>query len=51
MTQGANANLLTVGDLSVDEDAHEVHRAGDRIELTATEFELLRYLIETPAGF
>jgi two-component system OmpR family response regulator len=48
MTQGANANLLTVGDLSVDEDAHEVHRAGDRIELTATEFELLRYLMRNP---
>jgi two-component system, OmpR family, response regulator len=48
MTQGVNANLLTVGDLSVDEDAHEVHRAGDRIELTATEFELLRYLMRNP---
>jgi two-component system, OmpR family, response regulator len=48
MTQGINVNLLTVGDLSVDEDAHEVHRAGDRIELTATEFELLRYLMRNP---
>jgi two-component system, OmpR family, response regulator len=36
---------LAVGDLRMDEDAHEVHRAGTQIELTATEFELLRYLI------
>jgi two-component system, OmpR family, response regulator len=48
MTHGANVNLLKVGDLSVDEDAHEVFRAGQRIELTATEFELLRYLMRNP---
>jgi two-component system OmpR family response regulator len=48
MTHGAQVNLLTVGDLSVDEDAHEVFRAGERIELTATEFELLRYLMRNP---
>jgi two-component system, OmpR family, response regulator len=39
---------LTVADLSMDEDAREVRRAGDLIELTATEFELLRYLIRNP---
>ena len=48
MTYGASVSLLSVGDLSVDEDAHEVFRAGDRIELTATEFELLRYLMRNP---
>jgi two-component system OmpR family response regulator len=48
MARSTTVNLLTVGDLSVDEDAHEVHRGGDRIELTATEFELLRYLIRNP---
>jgi len=48
MTHGPNPTLLTVGDLSVDEDAHEVFRGGDRIELTATEFELLRYLMRNP---
>ena len=48
MTYGPTANLLTVGDLSVDEDAHEVVRAGDRIELTLTEFELLRFLMRNP---
>lgn len=37
--------ILRVGDLSLNEDSHEVERAGDPIELTATEFELLRYLM------
>jgi two-component system OmpR family response regulator len=36
---------LRVGDLTLNEDSHEVERAGDEIELTATEFELLRYLM------
>ena len=39
---------LVVGDLVLDEDSHEVSRAGDPIELTATEFELLRYLMRNP---
>ena len=39
---------LTVGDLVMDEDAHEVTRGGDVIRLTATEFELLRYLMRNP---
>src|SRR5215510_665268 len=40
--------LLTVGDLELDEDSHEVRRAGDEISLTATEFELLRFLMRNP---
>jgi two-component system, OmpR family, response regulator len=44
---GGSARLV-VGDLSLDEDAHEVRRGGDQIELTATEFELLRYLMRNP---
>ncbi len=39
---------LTVGDLTMDEEAREVRRGGDEIELTATEFELLRYLMRNP---
>jgi len=39
---------LTVGDLVMDEDAREVWRAGDLIKLTATEFELLRFLMRNP---
>ena len=39
---------LVVGDLVLDEDSHEVFRGGDEISLTATEFELLRYLMRNP---
>ncbi|GAB3842467.1 hypothetical protein GCM10029963_15550 [Micromonospora andamanensis] len=42
--------VLTVGDLTLDEDSHEVRRDGRLITLTATEFELLRYLMRNPAG-
>jgi len=38
-------STLMVGDLMMDEDSREVRRGGDPIELTATEFELLRYLM------
>ena len=41
-------NVLVVGDLTLDEDSHEVHRAGEEISLTATEFELLRFLMRNP---
>jgi two-component system OmpR family response regulator len=39
---------LVVGDLRMDEDAREVRRGNDVIELTATEFELLRFLMRNP---
>jgi two-component system OmpR family response regulator len=39
---------LAVGDLTMDEDAREVHRGDDLIDLTATEFELLRFLMRNP---
>jgi two-component system OmpR family response regulator len=42
------ANLIVVGDLTMDEEAREVRRGGELIELTATEFELLRYLMRNP---
>ena len=40
--------VLVVGDLTLDEDSHEVTRGGQEIVLTATEFELLRYLMRNP---
>ncbi|HEX5969149.1 MAG TPA: response regulator transcription factor [Intrasporangium sp.] len=43
-----DSTVLRVGDLSLDEDSHEVHRDGEEIVLTATEFELLRYLMRNP---
>jgi two-component system OmpR family response regulator len=42
------ASVLSVGDLRLDEDSHEVFRGGDEISLTATEFELLRFLMRNP---
>ncbi|MFE2181165.1 response regulator transcription factor [Streptomyces sp. NPDC059455] len=41
-------SVLAVGDLILDEDSHEVSRGGQEIHLTATEFELLRYLMRNP---
>jgi two-component system, OmpR family, response regulator len=45
MTSVRDDATITVGDLTMDEDSHEVRRGGDLIELTATEYELLRYLM------
>ena len=42
------SSMLVVGDLTMDEDSHEVTRGGEQIQLTATEFELLRYLMRNP---
>jgi two-component system, OmpR family, response regulator len=42
------SSLLVVGDLELDEDSHEVRRGGEEITLTATEFELLRFLMRNP---
>ncbi|CAN5243970.1 response regulator transcription factor [soil metagenome] len=39
---------LRVGDLILNEESYEVSRDGRPIELTATEFELLRYLMRNP---
>nr|WP_206439966.1 response regulator transcription factor [Streptomyces scabichelini] len=36
---------LRYADLVLDEDAHEVHRAGRLVQLSPTEFNLLRYLM------
>lgn len=42
------SNLLRVGDITVDQDRHEVEVIGRKIELTPTEFKLLTILIEAP---
>jgi len=48
MLSGRPDTTLVVGDLTLDEDSHEVQRAGEPVSLTATEFELLRYLMRNP---
>jgi two-component system, OmpR family, response regulator len=40
--------VLRFADLELDESAHEVRRAGNDIQLTATEFNLLRYFLLNP---
>ncbi len=44
--EAASGSLLRFADLSMDVDTHEVSRQGVAIELTATEFNLLQYLLE-----
>jgi two-component system OmpR family response regulator len=48
MAAARQGSELVVGDLVLDEDSHEVRRADDLVELTATEFELLRFLMRNP---
>ena len=45
---GPESGRLLFADLELDEESHEVSRAGEPIELTATEFRLLRYLMLNP---
>jgi len=44
----AESVRLVFEDLELDEESHEVTRAGTAIELTATEYRLLRYLMLNP---
>ncbi|MFJ9427747.1 response regulator transcription factor [Streptomyces sp. NPDC101249] len=48
MTAGTGTTWLTVGDLSMDEEAREVRRGGAVVDLSKTEFELLRFLMRNP---
>jgi two-component system OmpR family response regulator len=47
--QLVDGGILRYADLEMDEDAHEVRRGGVRVDLSPTEFNLLRYLL-TNAG-
>jgi two-component system OmpR family response regulator len=44
----APSSRLTFADLELDDDSREVTRGGRPIELTATEYRLLRYLLLNP---
>ncbi len=48
ISASGNGAQIVVGDLVLDEDSHEVTRAGEPITLTSTEFELLRFLMRNP---
>ncbi|GAA4628874.1 MULTISPECIES: response regulator transcription factor [Cellulomonas] len=45
---GVSSSVLTYADLELDDDTHEVRRAGQPVELSPTEFKLLRYLMLNP---
>jgi two-component system OmpR family response regulator len=45
---GGEESVLRFADLVLDEETHEVWRAGTPVHLTATEFNLLRYLMLNP---
>jgi two-component system, OmpR family, response regulator len=48
-TAGEQASpKLNFADLTLDEETHEVHRAGKLVQLSPTEFKLLRYLMLNP---
>ena len=42
------SSRMVFEDVELDEDAHEVTRRGELVELTATEYRLLRYLMLNP---
>jgi two-component system, OmpR family, response regulator len=46
--EGEQDGILRFADLELDENSHEVTRAGHPIQLTATEFNLLRYFLLNP---
>ena len=41
---GDKGSLLTFGDLTINQDLYEVRRAGEVVELTRREFELVKYM-------
>jgi two-component system OmpR family response regulator len=48
-TRGDTAeSVLTFADIELDQDAYEVRRAGNLVELSPTEFRLLRFLMLNP---
>jgi len=43
-----SASRLAFADVVLDDDTHEVWKAGEPVELSPTEFNLLRYLLQNP---
>ena len=48
MVVDVDTERLVFADIELDDDAHEVHKAGVPVELSPTEFKLLRYLMANP---
>jgi two-component system OmpR family response regulator len=45
LEESANSGVLRYADLEMNEDAHEVRRSGRLVDLSPTEFNLLKYLL------
>src|SRR6195952_3967085 len=45
---GSASGKLTFADIELDDDSHEVWKAGELVALSPTEFKLLRYLMQNP---
>jgi two-component system, OmpR family, response regulator len=45
---GEGGPVLTFADIELDQDSYEVRRQGQLIDLSPTEFRLLRYLMQNP---
>jgi two-component system OmpR family response regulator len=45
---GARSARLAFADIELDEDSHEVWKAGEQVALSPTEFKLLRYFMQNP---
>ena len=45
---GQDGSMITVGELSINEDAHEVTVGSQVVDLSPTEYQLLRYLATNP---
>jgi two-component system OmpR family response regulator len=45
---GRPAARLTFADIELDDDSHEVRKAGEPVSLSPTEFKLLRYFLANP---
>ena len=46
--ESAASTQLRLADLELDEDSHEVRKAGELVALSPTEFKLLRYFLTNP---
>ena len=44
----ASSPLLTIGEISLDTDARNAYRAGELVDLTAKEFDVIEFLMRNP---
>jgi two-component system OmpR family response regulator len=46
--EGQDSSIISVGELSINEDAHEITVGSNVVDLSPTEYQLLRYLAANP---